>query len=169
MGAKATPERFILFAPYVLEALFTTFPVRIEALRDPGVRLGKCLIATLNEYDTNNVLMRKVFSGLDSKQAAVRAECASYVEFIIQRIPLLEKDVMTEDEKALLSEIDAAVRKACKDASSEARMHGYRACKRYTEIAPNAQKEIVDKMTKAQMKKYDEANAAKYAFISNEE
>ena len=54
--ASSTPTKFIIFAPYILTALFATFPVRIEALRDPGIKLGQFLIKTMIEYDTKHEL-----------------------------------------------------------------------------------------------------------------
>ena len=157
--AASTPTKFIIFAPYILTALFATFPVRIEALRDPGIKLGQFLIKTMIEYDTKHELLRAVMNGLNSKQAAVRTECADYIDLMIRNIPLLEKDDATEQEQALLKEIDSAVQKSCNDATSEARMNGYRALTQYKKIAPNASQQILEKMTKAKMKKYEEANA----------
>lgn len=157
--AKSTPDKFIIFAPFILKSCMNTFPVRIEALREPGVKLGLFLVKSMVEYDTKYVLLRTVFDGLNSKQAAIRAECADYVDLMIRNIPLLEKEDSSEEEKALLKDIDDAVKKACKDASSEARMNGYRAVTQYKKIAPNAAQEIIEKMTKAQTKKFEEANA----------
>ena len=160
--AKSTPDRFIIFAPFIMESLFVTFPVRIEALREPGIKLGKTLISTMIEYDTKYVLLRTIFNGLNSKQAAIRTECADYVDLMIRNIPVLEKgedEEVSEEEKQLLTDIDTAVKKACKDAASEARMNGYRALTQFKKIAPNAAQEIIDKMTKAQATKYEEANA----------
>eukprot|EP01083_Nonionella_stella_P021105 58525_1 len=157
--ATSAPQRFIFFAPYVLTALFVTFPVRIEALRDPGVKLGKFLILKLNEYDTKHEVLRTVFEGLQSKHAAVRTECADYLDFMVRSIGVLEKDDATEEEQALLKDVDDAVKRACKDASSEARMNGYRTLTQYKAVAPNAAQQIIDKMTNAQLKKFEEANA----------
>ena len=38
-------------------------------------------------------------------------------------------------------------------------MNGYRAVTKYKKIAPNAAQEIIEKMTKAQTTKFEEANA----------
>lgn len=157
--ATTTPTRFIVFAPYILTAAFSTFPVRIEALRDPGIRLGAFLIRTLSEYDTKHELLKAVVEGLNSKQAAVRTECADYVDFMIRSIGCLEKEDATESESALLAQIDTAVKKACGDAASGARMNGYRALNQYKVVAPKAAQQIIEGMTKAKKSKFDDANA----------
>eukprot|EP00484_Ammonia_sp_Unknown_P012097 CAMPEP_0197073416 /NCGR_PEP_ID=MMETSP1384-20130603/210595_1 /TAXON_ID=29189 /ORGANISM="Ammonia sp." /LENGTH=625 /DNA_ID=CAMNT_0042512253 /DNA_START=15 /DNA_END=1892 /DNA_ORIENTATION=+ len=159
--AAATPEKFIVFAPYVLTAVFNTFPVRIEALRDPGIKLGKFLIDLLSqkEYDEKRTVLRTVLEGLNSKHAAIRTECADYLDLMMRRLPVLEKDDASEEEQQLLKDVDDAVRKACKDAAAEARMNGYRALTVYKKLAPKAAEQIMEKMTKAQMDKFEEANA----------
>ena len=116
--AKTTPDKFIVFAPFILRACFNTFPVRIEALRDPGVKLGQFLVKTMMEYDTNHVLLRTVFDGLNSKQAAIRTECADYIDLMIRNIGLLEKEDSNEEEKELLNFFDDSVYNECIDSSA---------------------------------------------------
>eukprot|EP00485_Elphidium_margaritaceum_P001583 CAMPEP_0202688866 /NCGR_PEP_ID=MMETSP1385-20130828/4261_1 /ASSEMBLY_ACC=CAM_ASM_000861 /TAXON_ID=933848 /ORGANISM="Elphidium margaritaceum" /LENGTH=446 /DNA_ID=CAMNT_0049343917 /DNA_START=78 /DNA_END=1418 /DNA_ORIENTATION=+ len=156
-----TPTRFILFAPYVLSAVFNTFPVRIEALRDPGLKLGDFMVDRLKDYDTQRDVLRCVLQGLDSKHVAIRTECAKYLDVLMQKIAVLESDEeqgQDADQVALLADLESAVQKACKDAGSEARVNGYRALKRFQGIAPKTAEKIMSKMTKAQMDKYNEAN-----------
>merc|ERR1711971_918100 len=153
---EATPTKFIRFAPYLLTAAFATYSVRIEAVRDPGVRLGRFMVRTLMTHSTQfglHLLREAVFGGLDSKQSAVRAECAEYLEFIIgelvkQKQNGTESESETEMESELVAQLESAVRSACKDAAAEARMNGYRALQQFEAIAPETVKGIKEVMTK---------------------
>eukprot|EP01083_Nonionella_stella_P021106 58526_1 len=72
---------------------------------------------------------------------------------------LSQEKMKLQINDTLLKDVDDAVKRACKDASSEARMNGYRTLTQYKAVAPNAAQQIIDKMTNAQLKKFEEANA----------
>lgn len=85
------PQRFILFAPYFLMAVSKTWNIRIQAINESGVKLGKTIVIFCWLFDTEKCLLHTIFSILEStKHAEVRIECAKLMNFMLKNISLLE-------------------------------------------------------------------------------